>query len=133
MSREQRINGTYMYTVVHGLHVEIERLVKVTRLWLKDMSANCQQSYGIKCEPDTLTFLNSSEPFHQYSDPLSDVNSERHSPHINPAVQQELPVSDMDLTGFIDMDDKSLSGIQLSNNWFMSHIRYIPISKSYTD
>ena len=74
------------------------------------MSTTNQQSYGIKCEPDTLTFLNSSEPFHSYSDPQSDVNSERHSPHINPAAQQEFPANDMDLTGFLDMDDKSLSG-----------------------
>ena len=42
--------------------------------------------YGIKCEAETLPLLNTTSS------------------------SQELPVTDMDLVGFLDMDDKSLSG-----------------------
>ncbi len=55
---------------------------KVKRRESKDIMSG---GYGIKCEAETLPLLCTSS-------------------------SQELPVNDMDLVGFLDMDDKSLSG-----------------------
>lgn len=62
---------------------------KVDRGESKDMSSG----YGIKCEAETLPLLNSSYAGNVSSDAVDELN-------------------DMDLVGFLDVDDKSLSGTQ---------------------
>ena len=89
------------------------------------MSCNSHQSYGIKCEPDTYTLplLNAAELFQNSGYQEDSSTQERYSPHTSPAAgpsQQEqpqdmalegVPVQDMDLTGFLEMDDKALTGV----------------------
>lgn len=88
------------------------------------MSCNSHQSYGIKCEPDTLPLLNAAELFQNSGYPEDNSTfQERYSPQTSPAAEHSqpeqsqdmslegVPVQDVDLTGFLEMDDKALTGV----------------------